>query len=89
MRVCREKFMSFLTKDELDALMPAEMLPHTTPIPTQIISSDEYIPAPQSEQQKEVEARLLDMSDELGKKQGLSSSRLLRERLAWPPPSSP
>jgi hypothetical protein len=22
--------MSFLTKDELDALMPAEMLPHTT-----------------------------------------------------------
>ena len=33
--------MSFLTKDELDALMPAEMLPHTTPIPTQIISSDE------------------------------------------------
>ena len=64
--------MSFLTKDELDALMPAEMLPHTTPIPTQIISSDEYIPAPQSEKQKEVEARLLDMSDELGKKQGLS-----------------
>ena len=64
--------MSFLTKDELDALMPAEMLPHTTPIPTQIVSSDEYIPAPQSEKQKQVEARLLDMSDELGKKQGLS-----------------
>ena len=63
--------MGFLTKDELDALMPAEMLPHTTPIPTQIISSDEYIPAPQSEQQKQVEARLLDMGDELGKKQGL------------------
>src|SRR4026208_2472006 len=63
--------MSFLTKDELDALMPAEMLPHTTPLPTQIVSSDEYIPAPQREQQKQVEARLLDMSDELGRKQGL------------------
>src|SRR5262249_26938462 len=63
--------MSFLTKDELDALMPAEMLPHTTPIPTQIVSSDEYIPAPQSEKQREVEARLLDMGDDLGKKQGL------------------
>ena len=52
--------------------IPAEMLPHTTPIPTQIISSDEYMPAPQSDKQKEVEARLLDMGDELGKKQGLS-----------------
>ena len=63
--------MGFLTDDELDELIPAEMLPHTTPIPTQIISSDEYIPAPQSEKQKQVEARLLDMGDELGKKQGL------------------
>ena len=64
--------MGFLTDDELNELIPAEMLPHTTPIPTQIISSDEYYPAPQSEQQAQVEARLLDMSDELGKKQGLS-----------------
>src|SRR5262245_27204843 len=64
--------MSFLTKDELDALLPAEMLPHTTPIPTQIISSDEYIPAPQSEKQRQVEARLLEMGDDLGKRQGLS-----------------
>src|SRR5262245_55172524 len=64
--------MSFLTKDELDGLMPAEMLPHTTPIPTQIISSDEYIPAPQSDRQRQVEARLLDMGDELARKQGLT-----------------
>jgi predicted TIM-barrel fold metal-dependent hydrolase len=63
--------MGFLTDDERDALLPAEMLPHTTPIPTQIISNDEYIPAPQSRQQKEVEARLLDLSDQLGRKQGL------------------
>jgi uncharacterized protein len=64
--------MGFLTDDERDSLLPAEMLPHTTPIPTQIISNDEYMPPPQSEQQKKVEARLLDMGDELGKKQGLS-----------------
>jgi uncharacterized protein len=63
--------MGFLTDDELNELIPAEMLPHTTPIPTQIISSDEYLPAPQSPQQKQVEARLLDMADELGRKQGL------------------
>ena len=40
--------MSFLTPEELAALMPAEMLPHTTPIPTQIVSSDEYIPPPRA-----------------------------------------
>jgi hypothetical protein len=28
--------MGFLTDDELDELIPAEMLPHTTPIPTHI-----------------------------------------------------
>lgn len=63
--------MGFLTDDEIEQLLPAEMLPHTMPIPTQIVSSDEYIPAPQSAQQKEAEARLLEMGDELGKKQGL------------------
>src|SRR5215207_1638856 len=64
--------MGFLTEQEINELHPSELLPHATPIPTQIISSDEYIPAPQSAKQKEVESRLLDMSDELGKKQGLS-----------------
>src|SRR5262245_16992790 len=67
-----EDAMGFLTEDEIEQLIPAEMLPHTTPIPTQIISSDEYMPPPQSAQQKEVEARLIDMGDTLGKKQGLS-----------------
>ena len=55
--------MGFLTDDEINQLIPAEMLPHTTPIPTQVISSDEYQPAPQSPEQKQVEARLLDMGD--------------------------
>src|ERR671922_27245 len=63
--------MGFLTKDEIEELMPAEMLPHTTPIPTQIVSSDEYYPPAQSAKQKEVEARLLALSDEAGWKQAL------------------
>jgi uncharacterized protein len=64
--------MGFLTDDEIAALAPSELLPHATPIPTQIVSSDEYTPAPQSEQQRQVEARLLDMADTIGAKQGLS-----------------
>jgi uncharacterized protein len=64
--------MGFLTEKEIAELMPSELLPHATPIPTQIVSSDEYTPPPQSEKQKEVEARLLELGDELGGKQGLS-----------------
>jgi uncharacterized protein len=39
--------------------MPSELVPHCTPIPTQIVSSDEFYPDPQNERQREVEARLL------------------------------
>ena len=38
-------------------LKPAERLSFASPIPTQIVSSDEYFPAPQNEKQREVEAR--------------------------------
>lgn len=64
--------MGFLTEQEIEELVPSELLPHATPIPTQIVSSDEFLPPPQSEKQKEVEARLLAMGDELGSRQGLS-----------------
>jgi hypothetical protein len=55
--------MGFLTEKEILELAPSELLPHPTPIPTQIVSSDEFTPPPQSERQKEVEARLLDMEE--------------------------
>jgi hypothetical protein len=64
--------MGFLTDQEIAELNPSELLPHATPIPTQIVSSDEFTPPPQSAKQKEVEARLLDMADTLGRHQGLS-----------------
>jgi predicted TIM-barrel fold metal-dependent hydrolase len=63
--------MGFLTEQELRELTPSEVL-EPTPIPTQIISSDEYYPPAQSERQKKVEACLLEMGDTLGRKQGLS-----------------
>jgi hypothetical protein len=62
---------SQLTEEELAALMPSELVQHQTPIPTQIVSSDEFYPDPQNERQREVEARLLAMADDLGRKQGL------------------
>lgn len=48
----------FLTPDELRKLKPAETASFASPIPTQVVSSDEYYPAPQNEKQREVEARV-------------------------------
>jgi len=62
---------SNLTEEELAALMPSELCQYQTPIPTQIVSSDEFYPDPQNERQREVESRLLAMADDLGDKQGL------------------
>ena len=39
----------FLSDSELAELTPAELLPHQTPIPTQVVSSDEFAPDPQNE----------------------------------------
>ena len=72
--------MGFLTEKEIAELTPSELLPHATPIPTQIVSSDEYTPPPQSEKQKEVEARLLAMGDELGEQAGPEPPRILPDR---------
>jgi predicted TIM-barrel fold metal-dependent hydrolase len=67
-----------LSDHEMSELMPAELCPHRLPIPTQAVSSDEFYPPPQTEQQREVEARLLAMGEEIGRKQGLSRRRFFQ-----------
>jgi hypothetical protein len=68
----------FLTDEEIAQLTPAELVKHPTPIPTQIVASDEYYPAPQNEKQREVENRLLAMADELGSKHGTNRRRFFQ-----------
>src|SRR5690348_3474349 len=70
--------MKFLSDDQLNALLPAETSSYPSPVPTQIVSSDEYLPVPQSEKQREVEARLKDLSGSLAKRQGLSRRRFFQ-----------
>jgi predicted TIM-barrel fold metal-dependent hydrolase len=48
------------------------------PIPSRIASNEEFIPPPQTPQQKEYEARLADISDRAAKRQGLSRRDFLR-----------
>jgi predicted TIM-barrel fold metal-dependent hydrolase len=49
-----------------------------SPIPTRIASNEEYIPPPQSPEQKEFEARLTALSERAARRQGLSRRDFLR-----------
>lgn len=62
----------FLTAAELRKLKPAETAGFASPVPTQVVSSDEYFPEPQTPKQKLVEERLKESADELARRQGLT-----------------
>ena len=70
--------MKFLTDEQLRDLQPAETASFPSPVPTQIVSSDEYMPVPQTAKQREVEARLKELSDRLARRQGLSRRRFFQ-----------
>ncbi len=59
-------------------LLPAETHAFRGPVPTQIVSSEEYFPTPQTAAQREVEARLRALGDELGARQGVSRRAFFR-----------
>jgi uncharacterized protein len=67
--------MRLLSDAELSQVLPAETHAFPGPLPTQIVSSDEYFPSPQSPAQREVEARVKALGDELARHQGLSRRR--------------
>src|ERR1700738_603178 len=70
--------MKFLSDEQLRELLPAETSSFPSPVPTQMVSSDEYFPVPQTEAQREVEARLKELSDRLARRQGLSRRRFFQ-----------
>jgi predicted TIM-barrel fold metal-dependent hydrolase len=67
-----------LSDAEIAALQPAERAAFPGPIPTQIVSSDEYFPAPQTSRQRQVEARTKALGDTLGRRHGLSRRQFFR-----------
>jgi predicted TIM-barrel fold metal-dependent hydrolase len=64
--------MPTLDPEELAQLLPAETAAFRSPVPTQFVSSDEFMPLPQTRRQKEVEARIKDLGARLAKRQGMS-----------------
>jgi len=61
-----------MSPDEIAKLIPAETAKFRSPIPTQPVSSDEFVPGPQSAKQREFEARVKQIGSELAKHQGVS-----------------
>ncbi|PON18217.1 hypothetical protein C2W62_09030 [Candidatus Entotheonella serta] len=68
---------TYLSARELAQLETAEH-GFRSPVPTQVISNGEFNPLPQTAQQKQVEARIVDLADKHGGKQGLDRREFLR-----------
>ena len=67
----------FLDKDELARTQGAENITFPTPVPTRVVSNGEFTPIPQTEQQKQVEARIGELAEQYGARQGLDRRRFL------------
>jgi len=70
--------MGMLSDEELANLVRAPLTASATPVPTQLVSSDEYLPIPQTERQKKAEARMNTLADEWGQRNGLSRRRFFQ-----------
>ena len=69
---------SWLSEREQRLVAGAEAACAATPVPTQIVSNGEYLPPPQSETQKRVEQRILELADVSGKRLGLSRRQFMQ-----------
>ncbi len=69
---------AWLSDEQLAQCAPADQADTLrSPVPTQVVSNGEYMPPPQSEQQKRVEARIEELSAAASKKLGVSRRRFL------------
>ena len=64
--------MNLLDPDELRRLLPAETHSYRAPIPTQCVSSDEFMPRPQTAAQRRVEAGIKALGSDLAARQGVT-----------------
>src|SRR5882757_7289138 len=69
--------MSMLSPDELARLCTAESL-FPSPIPVQSVSSDEFMPTPQSAKQREFELRVKALGTQMAKRLGVSRRRFFQ-----------
>jgi len=68
----------WLSDEQLRLTAPAERAALRSPIPTQVVSNGEYVPSPQSAQQKQVEQLIGELADRHGRKLGLDRRQFLK-----------
>ncbi|MBO0841038.1 MAG: hypothetical protein J2O49_09490, partial [Sciscionella sp.] len=68
---------AWLSDEQLRRCTPAEAEPFQAPVPTRMVSNGEYMPHPQTDQQKHVEHRVKELADEASKKLGLTRRQFL------------
>lgn len=68
---------AWLRDDQLKRCAPAEREPFQAPVPTRMVSNGEYMPHPQTKEQKHVEHRVKELADEASKKLGVSRRQFL------------
>jgi uncharacterized protein len=67
-----------LSERELAELEPAEKAAFHSPVPTQIVSNGEFMPLPQTSQQRKVEARIKELADTAASRLGMDRRQFLR-----------
>ena len=68
---------AWLSDEQLAKCAPAETEEFQSPVPTRMVSNGEYMPIPQTEKQKRVEARIKELADSAAKKLGVSRRKFL------------
>ena len=67
-----------LSPEDLQRLIPAETARFRSPIPTQSVSSDEFLPAAQTPRQRAFEARVQALGTTLARRHGISRRRFFQ-----------
>jgi uncharacterized protein len=68
---------AWLSDEQLEHCAPAETEPFAAPVPTRMIGNGEYMPFPQTDKQRHVEARVKELADKAAKKLGISRRQFL------------
>jgi predicted TIM-barrel fold metal-dependent hydrolase len=69
---------NWLSKNEMQRVVPAEQGMAALPLPTRVVSNGEFNPLPQTERQRRVEARTIELADAYAGKLGLSRREFLK-----------
>lgn len=70
--------MRFIPESDRSNLRPAEESEPRTPLPVRMVASEEYLPVPQTPQQREAEQRLYALADAIAPRLGMSRRRFFQ-----------